>query len=150
MNLDNVGTSAGALASDHDPGDDVLVRLMRFHDRDLSAHEQGKVEAALPYHPDWRTALGDIASGTLIAQRAFRSASARNRSMNAKLIPMVRRQPLYRQLLADSGHFRQAAAVLVGLALGVAGMHVIAERDASRSTLRLAGLSAPSSMEDAA
>lgn len=137
---------AADMTKPDNPGDALLVRLMRYHDGDLSAHERAEVEEDLRRHPDWQALLEDIVQGTQLAQLALQPAM--RREMKSNVMSLRPGQRAFRHLFAAAG-YRQAAALLIGLGLGVAGVHLTMNENSADTTLHLAGLPAASDPVDA-
>lgn len=141
----------GRLAGGSYPDDDVLVRLMRACDDDLSIDEQTQLQADLGEHPEWNSILRDIGRGTDLARcaLAISQAEADDRPA-AHVLSFAKDARRTKQGgFAQWVNYRQAAAIAIGLALGVAGSRLLLQPDAADTELRLAGIAATDGKEEA-
>jgi hypothetical protein len=129
------------------PDDAVLVRLMRSLDGELNDDEQAQLEIDMRLHPEWYELKADLTRGTQMAQMAL----AANATRAAVRPPKVFQAKTHDRGLAFFAGYRQAAAIFIGIALGVAatiGAYTLWDHANQDSGLHLAGLEAPQDSED--
>jgi surface antigen len=130
---------------DVEPDPDLLVRLMRYLDDDLNSFERQKLEADLENNPDLQSHLADIRRGTDIARNSY---MARNNVVRSRSFTGAKRNALVDSKIWNSQGYRQAAAIIVGICIGVLGSRLDLTHRADQSGLHLAGLPSSDNTED--
>ena len=129
------GSRPGGWDGEDGPDDATLVRLMRYQDGDLPGAERMELERELQRDPQLRSYLADMTRGAEVARQAYSGQDeakihvfpGAGRKTTAKFRPWM-----------NSGYM-QAAAIVVGICIGVLGTRAIYNDHNSDSGLRLAG-----------
>lgn len=129
------GQIPGGWDGDDGPDDATLVRLMRYQDGDLPAAERLEIERELQRDLRLQSYLADMTRGTEIARQAY---SGQSEAKIHAFPGAARRAPAKFRMWTNSGYM-QAAAIVVGICIGVLGTRAIYNDQNSDSGLRLAG-----------
>lgn len=144
---DNVFRPAWPGRSKDEPDADMLVRVMRFLDDDLDPQERRAMEQELETNSQLRSVLADMEHGTDMAHRAYAAWNAADVSTSRIATLQL---PKRKSSAWPSSTYRQAAAIAIGLGIGLLGSRLATmPHDAPSADLHLAGLATTASPQEA-
>jgi anti-sigma factor RsiW len=148
MTADNVFRPSWPKPSGDEPDTDVLVRVMRYLDDDLDPKERAEVEQELRDSAELRAILADMGHGTESAHRAYAAWNAED--VSSSRIATLNRPAARKSRAWPSSGYRAAAAIVVGLGIGLLGSRLATmPHDTAGTDLHLAGLNSTVSPQEA-
>jgi len=142
MPADNDGLTAG------EPDTALLIRLMRYQDGDLNDEECRQLSADLQQSAELRSIYSDIERGTRAARLALTRLTVVEDNRRMAAMPEKPSDRPMARPVSPFIDYRQAAAILIGIGIGLVGALYLERSQGTTETLRLAGLAEPTRHTD--